>query len=228
MKVDYPVTPVIYVLPKIHKDLTNPPGRPIISGIGSLTEKISTFVDFFLKPVVFTLPSFVKDSIDMIKIKKTIDLPDEILFVTFDVESLYTNIPHEGGIEAMEFFLRDPHQNKNPSANCIKTLAKLVLTKKKFRYEDDFFLQIKGTAMGSTMAPNYANLYRILFSMVYKMSFSQTLYFGEGILMISLCYGQVLKINCYTFTVSLTLVMNTYVSQLIMMIHVLVFGHSHY
>ncbi len=46
MKVDYPVTPVIYVLPKIHKDLTNLPGRPIISGIGSLTEKISTFVDF--------------------------------------------------------------------------------------------------------------------------------------------------------------------------------------
>ncbi len=45
-------------------------------------------------------------------ILKTIDLPDEILFVTFDVESLYTNIPHEGGVEAMEFFLRDSHQNK--------------------------------------------------------------------------------------------------------------------
>ncbi len=109
----------------------------------------------------------------------------------------------------MEFFLRDPHQNKNPSANCIKTLAKLVLTKK--------------NSDTKTMAPNYANLYRILFSMVYKIYFSQTLYFGEGILMISLCYGQVLKINCYNFTVSLTLVMNTYVSQLIMMIHVLVF-----
>ncbi len=63
----------------------------------------------------------------------------------------------------IELFLRDPHQNKNPSANCIKTLAKLVLTKKKFRYKDNFFLQIKGTAMGSTMAPNYANLYVGLF-----------------------------------------------------------------
>ncbi len=101
----------------------------------------------------------------MIKFLKTIDLPNEILFVTFDVESLYTNIPHEGGIEAMEFFLGDPHQNKNPSANCIKTLAKLVLTIF-FRYKDDFFLQIKG----STMAPNYANLYVgfFVFSMAYK------------------------------------------------------------
>ncbi len=32
-----------------------------------------------------------------------------------------------------------------------------------FRYKDDFFLQIKGTAMGSTMAPNYAHLYVGLF-----------------------------------------------------------------
>ncbi len=48
MKVDYPITAVIYILPKIHKDLINPPGRPIISRIVSLTEKIST-CGFFLK-----------------------------------------------------------------------------------------------------------------------------------------------------------------------------------
>ncbi len=38
---------------------------------------------------------------------------------TATVESLYTNIPHEGGIEAMEFFLRDPHH--------IKTLVLIAL-----------------------------------------------------------------------------------------------------
>ncbi len=36
--------------------------------------------------------------------------------------------------------------------------------------------------------------------MVYNIPFSQTLYFGKGILMIFLCYGQVLKINCYNFS----------------------------
>ena len=47
----------------------------------------------------------------MISIIESLDpLPENTLLVTFDVESLYTNIPHEGGIEAMEHFLlqRDP------------------------------------------------------------------------------------------------------------------------
>ena len=37
-----------YLLPKIHKGKLPPPGRPIISAIGSPTEKISQFLDFFL------------------------------------------------------------------------------------------------------------------------------------------------------------------------------------
>ena len=39
----------------------------------------------------------------MISIIESLDpLPENTWLVTFDVESLYTNIPHEGGIEAME------------------------------------------------------------------------------------------------------------------------------
>ncbi len=102
----------------------------------------------------------------------------------------------------------------------IKILKKVGSDKKKFRYEDDFFLQIKGTAMGSTMAPNYANLYRILFFNGLQNVFLPNIVLWRRYID---DIFQVLKINCYTFTVSLTLVMNTYVSQLIMMIHVLVF-----
>ncbi|XP_069611902.1 uncharacterized protein [Ranitomeya imitator] len=37
-----PVTATFYMLPKIHKDSTRPPGRPIVSSIGSMCEKAMT------------------------------------------------------------------------------------------------------------------------------------------------------------------------------------------
>ena len=38
---DIDKTQQFYLLPKIHKDMNNPPGRPIVSGSGGPTEKIS-------------------------------------------------------------------------------------------------------------------------------------------------------------------------------------------
>jgi len=52
-------------LPKIHKkDVKD---RPIISGNGSPTEQISSFVDEHLKHIVFKLPSYIRDTIDFIQ-----------------------------------------------------------------------------------------------------------------------------------------------------------------
>lgn len=90
-----PTKPIFYILPKIHKDLTNPPGRPIVAGISSLTEPISNFVDFVLRPLVTSLPSYLRDTCDFLQclsaIKKK-NLNKDITLATMDVTSLYTNI----------------------------------------------------------------------------------------------------------------------------------------
>lgn len=44
----FPKLPALYLLPKIHKNNTDPPGRPIVSSIGSCMENTSKYVDFFL------------------------------------------------------------------------------------------------------------------------------------------------------------------------------------
>lgn len=44
--------PVIYTLPKIHKDKNKPPGRPIVNGIQSVGARIGEYIDWFLQPVV--------------------------------------------------------------------------------------------------------------------------------------------------------------------------------
>ena len=85
-------------------------------------------------------------------------LQRDSILVTFDVESLYTNIPHHGGLEAIEYFLNQ-RTEQTPSTACLQHLTELVLTKNFFLFENSYYLQKSGTAMGSKMAPNYANLY---------------------------------------------------------------------
>ena len=61
-------TQQFYLLPKIYKDINNPPGRPIVSGSGGPTEKISQFVDHFIGPLVPLSRSYIRDSTHMINI----------------------------------------------------------------------------------------------------------------------------------------------------------------
>ena len=58
----FPTTGRFYTLPKIHKAGSPPPGRPIVSGNGSVTEIISSFADHFLQELVPALPSFIQDT----------------------------------------------------------------------------------------------------------------------------------------------------------------------
>ena len=79
---------MIYGLPKIHKP--DIPLRPNVACIGSPTYNLSKFV---ISPLSGQGDSFIKDSKHFGDEIKDIRLsPDEIL-VSFDVKSLFTNIP---------------------------------------------------------------------------------------------------------------------------------------
>lgn len=41
-------TPIMYYLPKIHKKPVCPLGRPIISGMDSVTSRVGKYIDFYL------------------------------------------------------------------------------------------------------------------------------------------------------------------------------------
>lgn len=50
--VENPVTPILHGLPKVHKGVIPPPMRPIVSGIGSLNERLCEWIDSLLQPLV--------------------------------------------------------------------------------------------------------------------------------------------------------------------------------
>ena len=60
----------LYFLPKIHQTLSNDPGRPAISNCGTPTEKASEFLNYYLKTLIQSSLSYIKDSADFIERSK--------------------------------------------------------------------------------------------------------------------------------------------------------------
>ena len=104
-----PRTPLFYMNPKIHKP--NTPGRPIISGCDSPTEKLSIYIDHFLKPLVSLIPSYIKDTTHFLNTLFAIPnpLPPNTILATLDVTSLYTIVPHAEGIASATEALYNKH-----------------------------------------------------------------------------------------------------------------------
>ena len=78
--------------------------------------------------------------------------PDVAILVTIDVVGLCPNIPHDEGLEALRRTL-----NKRPNpvipTDHIVDLAELVLKNNNFEFDGSHFLQKRGTAIGTRMAP---------------------------------------------------------------------------
>ncbi|CAJ0936767.1 unnamed protein product [Ranitomeya imitator] len=153
-----PRVPTFYLLPKIHKDALNPPGHPIVSGIDGICNPVCRFIDYYLKPLVETLPSFVKDTTDVLARVDGILVDEGTMFVTADVESLYTCIDHSHGLAAVRRFLGASDLG-GPLCELILELVEYILTHNLFVFKDNFNLQKRGTAMGAACAPSYANLF---------------------------------------------------------------------
>ena len=74
------------------------------------------------------------------------------------MSSLYTNILNQEVIVPVEDqFRKDP--TKARISQYILDLLKLVLHNMYLEFNGDYFLQTGGTAMGTALAPNYANIF---------------------------------------------------------------------
>ena len=83
--------PRFYGLPKVHKE--DYPLRPIVSAISSPTYNLSKFVSKMISPLVGKTDSFVKNSRDFAELVKKEKLESDEIMVSFDVKSLFTNVP---------------------------------------------------------------------------------------------------------------------------------------
>ena len=151
-----PHTAQLYLLPKVHKNVTPVPGRPIVSANESPTERVSAFVDNLLAPVVY-----IRDTIDfLLKLQDIGDLRGDELLLTLDVSSLYTNIPNdEGTMATLRALRRTRPDGIQPSNLSLVEMLAQVLSYNNFQFDGKNYLQVRGTAMGTRVTPSYANIF---------------------------------------------------------------------
>ena len=116
-------------------------------------------IDILLQPYTNLIKSYIKDTTDFLSKLPTSTNPDTLL-VSFDVVNLYTNISHGLGIEAIVYWLR-MFPLELPARISVEFLLeriKFILENNYFCFNDTYFLQTKGIAMGTKFAPIYATL----------------------------------------------------------------------
>ena len=167
-----------YGLPKIHKSATikeaiktqnsdyitckNPEDltfRPIVGGHSAPTQRLSNLLDIVLKPLCCEVKSYVRDDLDLLRhLPSNVGINDKL--VTLDVVNLYSNITSTLGLRSLGFWI-DKHREKIDNRFTKEFLleaTELVLKNNFFNFDDQHFQQVKGTAMGTKMAPTYATL----------------------------------------------------------------------
>ena len=158
-------TPHCYFLPKVHKN--TPPdrvfiGRTIVSNCGGPCEKIGEFIDFFLVPLVQKQPTYLRDTKDVIRKIEQLKLPKHCLLVTIDCIGMFTNVlqteVEKEVIKALSETNRKNYFPNMPPIRHMEALLKLILQRNCFSFNEKYYLQTTGVAMGQKCAPELCDI----------------------------------------------------------------------
>ena len=134
-------------------------GRPINGGVNAVTQGASKLLEKILNPLVPNLRTYVKDEWDFLR-----KFPGNIAYkaniLCCDITSLYTSIPLDLGVKALEFWFEKLSRliPERFTKSFILDFSVFVLSNNYFEFDDKIYHQVVGTAMGTTFAPPYACL----------------------------------------------------------------------
>lgn len=152
--------PQFYVTFKVHKEELAT--RPVVSCIGSFNEIYSKWLDHQISGMLPLAPGWIKDTKAVItQCIRLGSLPSQARLFTADAVSMYTNICATHGIEVFTEWL-----NLSASELGLKIPRELflaalraVMQQNVFQLDDTHWLQLSGTAMGTSAACAYATMY---------------------------------------------------------------------
>ena len=152
--------PSIYGTPKMHKFSPSdsfPKLRPIVSSIGTFNYNLARFLCDLLSPLVPNDYS-CKDTFSFVSQIKNANLSKKFL-VSYDITSLFTNIPLQETIDIAINLIFNHNLNLNITRKELKKLFLLDTSQNHFVFKSKFYNQIDGVAMSSPLARVLANIF---------------------------------------------------------------------
>ena len=152
--------PRFYGLPKIHKP--NNPLRPIVSAIGSPTYHLAKFITSNISPLMGNTSSFVKNAKHFSDMVSSESVTEQEAMVSFDVQSLFTNVPIDKALEVINRRLAEDETLEDRSSltpGQVTMLLGICLKTTYFMYHQQFYEKAEGAAMGSPVSPVVANIF---------------------------------------------------------------------
>ena len=152
--------PRIYGLPKIHK--ADVPLRPIVSCVNTFAYDLSAYLANILSPLTGKSEFTVTNSAHFVSTISSETIRDNEIMVSFDVESLFTNVPIDAAVQAaLQRLENDPSLADRTTLTPaqIADLLTFVLRSTYFQYNGSIYEQKDGAAMGSPVSAVIANLY---------------------------------------------------------------------
>ena len=162
------------ILPKIHKDSFGT--RPIINYKKHFLNDLCVLLNFLIRPYVVNTESYIKDSQNLIQKTKDIKIPEGYTMASADFSALYSSIDHEDCISNLTDFFNTKLDSEHINIEGFRRILKLILNNNYFKYNEKYFKQKLGIAMGSLCGPSIANLFVYIYEKKWLIIYRPLIY----------------------------------------------------
>ena len=137
----------LYGLPKVHKNASDPPLRPIVSMSGTVTHSIASYINDLIRPYINS-KYIIRSSDEFLAAFKDVKLSGNNVLCSLDVESLFTNVPVN---ETIDIIINHVYNHATIPPPCIRqndlrNLLVITTQETPFSFKNKTYVQKDGVS----------------------------------------------------------------------------------
>ena len=141
---------------------TGNPLRTIVSSRGLVIYGVANVLSKVLKPLVGKSLHHMQSTSDFVNMAKGVPLQPGESLTSYEVTSLFTSVPIDPALIIIRDILEKDEKLNDRTVLSVQSIIELLgfcLHNKYFSFQNKFYEQVEGAAMGSPVSPIVVNLY---------------------------------------------------------------------